>query len=694
MHENIKYEVNNMLNITQVNPFRITKFPQFKSNNKNDLYITVPNFGLKYNKNLNKDTLSFKGTPAVDTKVVRELVEQASKRSDFRFNFSNAGIEEIISKVTPKNIPFLEDLLYLNDKKLPAKGISILLDYINEKDTNVSEFKEKLSTFKDLKNIVSGRGFSKSILPDYINKISSQGIIDILKSSILLEHPKNEDYNSLQFAYNYAVKYFNDQVSKSKNTGDDFIANTIMKDGTFSSILSLAQVYDKSALNELFYNRGKYIKTIYMPRFRILNENDLENLRKVQIQAVTDKENKGGDYATYEISLDDKIWTLNFLSVNRNIINSGEKGLNFDNYKRPVNIYNPEASFIIKFQDMKVDLMDEVLRHLGVDSELVDKYTANWKEAFKQDQTLSKRRKDFWDINYAHLLNAPEGSLLRKIILADTYGNLDKMIFKEGPIAELNKKNEEAFIKNGLDYEKWLHPSIKPITKKFTDNTGRKIKTFTVRNWDRSAKESLFDGNYTTCCTGIDKDQGESFPHYLTNTCTTTLEVRNEKNKVIAMSRILMAKVDGKLSMVVENIEVNNKMVKHYLYNDAMKYKFREMIFDYAREFAKDINKNEKDLPVYFCSNYYKVRDIEKGLETGKRYEDVELIGEFPDQIYVNSYGGRMDRVKLQFADDGDGFALHLSDISQKAKPVIDKDSHIESDSNYNYADTRYFEQR
>ena len=682
-----------MLNILQVSSFNINKFNQRPIQSKrNNNYITIPGFTPKYNKNLNADTVSFKGSPAVSIENIRAFVKNSSERLEPRFNFSEKGIDEIVSKITLKSLPFLSDLLEIADKKLPSKGISMLLEYLNKEETDVEEFKEKLENFKNLKEILTGRGFTKSILTDYLNLIPSQGIIDLLKSDILLEQPKYDDFNSLQAVYNYAVKYFNENLKKMQDPDPEYKAKIMMKDGIFSSILALGQVYDKSALNELFYNRGKYIQTIYMPRFRQLNEEDLVNLRRVQTSAVTDKENKGGNYATYEVSLDDKIWTLNFLSINREIANNGEKALNFNDYIKPVNEYNPDANFIIKFQKMKLALMDKVLKHIGIPEKVVDKYISDWKTAYAEDQTLAKRRKDFWDINYAHLLNAPEGSLLRKIIVSDTIGEFKKLLFEKGEIAATNKLNEEAFTKNKLDYQKWLKPSIKPITRKFTDSTGLKIKSFTVKNWDRCAKESLFDGNYTTCCTGIDKDQGASFPVYLTNTATTTLEVRTEKNKVIAMSRILMAKVNGKLSMIVENIEVNNKMVKHYLYNDETKYKFREMIFDYVRAFAKDINKNEEDLPVYFCSNYYKVKGIEKGLETGKRYEDVELVGEFPDHIYINAYGGRVDHAKLQFADDGDGFALHLSDISKKAKPIIDDSSIEVTESGYNYGDTRYFE--
>lgn len=676
-----------MLKVSPINIFKYNTNQNIRKTNENG-YQSVPKFGVVYNKNLNKDTVSFRGASYIAE--AKAMLEASSKRIEPRLDFCARDLENLISKVSNKNIRLLPEILEFNNRKLSAGAVGALLTYINNDTTDIFEFKEKLDTLKDLKRIVSGRGFKQSIIANYFDDISERGVVDLLTSDILLEEPKH-DFNSLQYVYNYAVKYFEDQVKKLNYPSYEYEASKLMKDSTFSNILTLGMVYDKSVLNELFYNRGKYIKTVYMPRFRVLNEDDLSMLRKVQISAVTDKENKGGDYATYEVSSDDKIWTMNFLSTNREIINSGHEGLKFKDYTRPVNIYNPDANFIIKFQDMKKDLTGIVLKHIGVDAETVDKYMKAYDEAYAKDQSLTNNRKDFWDINYAHLLNAPKGSLLRKIILADTYGSFDKLLYSEGEIASKNKLNEEQFTRLGLDYKKWIKPTIKPISNQFVDNTGRKQKIFTVRNWDRCAKESLFDGNYTTCCTGIDKDQGESFPHYLTNTCTTTLEVRNEKNKVIAMSRILMAKVNGVLSMVVENIEVNNKMVKHYLYDDATKYKFREMIFDYARKFAKNINNTDKEIPVYFCGKYYKVKDIEKGLGHPKKYDDIELIGQFPEDLYVNAYGSRLNNNIIR--DDGDEVALTLIDINKKAKPIIDESNNLESDSNYNYADTMNYNQ-
>ena len=158
------------------------------------------------------------------------------------------------------------------------------------------------------------------------------------------------------------------------------------------------------------------------------------------------------------------------------------------------------------------------------------------------------------------------------------------------------------------------------------------------------------------------------------------------------MSRLLLAKINGKLSLVVENIEVNNKMSKHYLHNDESKYRFREMIFDYARKFAKDINETGEELPIYFCAQNYKVKDIAKGLDKGQKYEDVVLVGSFPNRIYINAYGASYDTTVVR--DDGDGFRFILSNITEKAKPVIeDGGIGVESDSNYNRMDTLDYDQ-
>ncbi|MCQ2754869.1 MAG: hypothetical protein MJ231_07465, partial [bacterium] len=617
------------------------------------------------------------------------------------YNFSSENVEKILEKVTPKNSQFLENILNLGSKVLPAAGVITLLEYINDKNTNKDEVAEKLENFNNLKDIVRGFGFKQSKLADHIDKIPASGVIDIIKSDVLLRNTKH-NFNSFPQSYNYVVKYYEHLLKKDKDAkrsvNEDSRAAELMQNN-FSDILLFSTVFDESACNEILYNRGKYFKSVYMPRFKSLNENELDTLRKVQIRAVTEKENKGGDLAVYEISLDDKIYTLNLLAANRRILNEGGQGINFDNYTKPVNIYNKDGNFKIDFQKAKIDLMEQELRHLGIEKSIVDNYMEEYRKAYDEDPTLKDKRHKFWDINYVHLFNEPiefresrakgeHGASLKDLIIAATEQDFNDYIFKTGPFAEINKRNKETFIRKKLNYDEWLHPTVTPRVETFINRYNTKEKTFTVRNWNRCPQESVCDGNYTTCCTGLDKDQGPSFIQYMQNTATTTLEVRTEKNKVIAMSRILMAEIDGKLSMIVENIEVNNKMAKHYLYDDETKYKFREMIFDYARDFAKKVNNTGTDMPVYFSGNYFKVKDIEKGLGSKKFAYDFDLIGEFPNMIYVNCLGGPYE--KDRFADDGD-MKLVLIDISKKARPRFSKKISEESDSNYNHGDTIHY---
>ena len=680
--------------INYANSYPIRQIITTSSNKPKIRYNKFPLF----NKNLNTDTVSFSGITSDEIKNIDKLISDNVERRSGTDDFSYDDRVNIKYKVTEKNKEFLPDLLALNNKALDAKNIMDILDYINKGDTNDREFREKMRTIKNLKDVISEYAFLPSALPEYVDEIPSQGITDILTSDILLRVPKN-NFNPFAEAYNNTVKIFNGQIKryseKYKTMPSDMVirakASKYMRD-CFASFLVLGMIFDRSVLNELVYNRGQYINDIYMKRLRPLSQDDLRILRSVQTDAITDKENKSDDIVSYEISLDDKISMLNLLSANREIINAGYEGVNVKKYLKPVNINNQAGNFVVDFQGLKIDLLDKVLRRIGVSDEAVNKYMDDFRKTYAEEPDLKTHRDKFWDVKYVHLLNAPRGSLLRNIIVSATNGNFDDFLYKTGSVAEINKKNRQKFEKAGMNYDNWIKPTIPPITKDFVDKDSTKVKQFTVKNWNRNPFESLFDGNYTTCCTGLDKNQGESFPKYISNTCTTTLEVRTEKNKVIAMSRILMAEIENRPSMVIENIEVNNKMAKHYLYNDETKYKFREMIFDYARAFAKHINNTDTEIPVYFSAKYYKVKDIEKGLKPGKKYTDVKLIGEFPDEIYVNAYGSRMNQKDLAFRDEGDEFALSLSNVTGKAKPVFSNNQNdILTESDYNYSDTEIF---
>ena len=686
-----------MLNVSQV---RLLNFnpKQSQVNNNQINYASLPGFSPKFSKTLSADTISFKGGRTVDIEKARALIKQNSKRAGYFQDIGPKLLEDIVAKLNLKNEPYLEKLLTLGKNKLNGNDIINVLNYIGKEETSIEEVEEKFANFNNLGQIITGFGFKPSVISKHIDKISGAGVADLLTSDVLLAEPKY-NANSLVDTYNYAVKYFTHKMNKEKVVDEKRIswkAEDFMKN-EFAKILLLASVFDKSVCNEILFNRSLYVEPLYIPRLKSLNDKDMAILREVQTSGITEKENKGGDLVAYDVSLDDRICMLNFLACNREIINSGHEGIDFNNYVAHVDIENVAGNFKVDFQNLKIDLMDKVLRRIGVDSQVVDKYMEQYREAYARTPDMKGSRDKFWDINYVHLLNnddSEKGQHLHDIVTSATNGSFKRMIYRgDSKYAQINRKNEEIFFANGINNDKWLEPTIAPISAEFVNKAGNRTKIFTVKNWGRIPQESLLDGNYTTCCTGIDKNHGDSFLHYLTNTCTTTLEVRTEKDKVVAMSRLLLAKINGKLSLVVENIEVNNKMAKHYLHNDESRYRFREMIFDYARKFAKDINENSEDLPIYFCAQNYKVQDIAKGLEKGKKYEDVELLGVYPNKIYINAYGASYDTTSIR--DDGDGFRFLLSDITKKTPPIIeDGGKGIESDSNYNRLDTLDFDQK
>ena len=685
-------------------------------------FQSIPDFSPKYNKTLNADTVSFQGQ-TVDKSKAKKTIENSKKRQGIAREFSEREINILLESVTPKNQEFLKDILELNKRKLGSGSVKKLLEYIDKPDTNVDVFRKRLERFNNLENIFNGDDCSPSILVNQIDKMSANVMLDLLMSDVLTpKHMQRQSkFNLLTTAYNYVadtylpkqIKKQNDLNSKkglpplSEKEINELVAKIMRGPSeredfpSFAHIIMLRTIYDEATCNELLDNRSKYINTIYIPRLKMLNDEDKALLLEICASGITDKHNKGGRLQGYLVSMDDKICTLNILAANREIINAGYEGINLKDYIYPSNIVSGmDGNIYVDYQGLKIDLMDKALRRIGVDDKVVDKYMKDFRQAYKKDPSLAEYRDRFWDTNYSHLINLFQKdttalpSLLQDVIVAGTNGTFEDLLYKEGPIAERNKLNEKAFLANGINYQRWIKPEIaaekRVFKSRYAQNDAK--KEFSCKVWDRIPQKSLFDGNYTTCCTGIDKDQGMSFPHFLTNTATTTVEVRTEKDKVIGMSRLLMAKVNGKKSLIIENIEVNNRMVKHYLYDDLQKYRYREMIFDYVRKFAKYINNGE-DMPVYFSGKYFKVKDIEKGLGESKRIDDVVLIGEYPDDIYINAYGSNYNRSRLAYADDGDGFAMTLIDITEKKPPIIDKKNNIASDTNYNYDDLEQYNQ-
>ena len=150
-----------------------------------------------------------------------------------------------------------------------------------------------------------------------------------------------------------------------------------------------------------------------------------------------------------------------------------------------------------------------------------------------------------------------------------------------------------------------------------------KLSDITVRKVDMNdIKYSLFLGNYSSCCTAVGSGCNQwSAPNYIMTKMVSAIEILDGKEPV-GNTMCYIADIDGKPSLLLDNIELQNK----YQYNDEI----RDMIFEYAEKLTAEIGK--PDMPIYAGQSYHKVNLEEFALENKK----LKLIGtndEFPFYI-------------------------------------------------------------
>ena len=131
-------------------------------------------------------------------------------------------------------------------------------------------------------------------------------------------------------------------------------------------------------------------------------------------------------------------------------------------------------------------------------------------------------------------------------------------------------------------------------------NTNEKAKAvnITVQKADmNNVEHSLFLGNHSGCCTAVGTGCNDwSAPTYVLLKMISAIEVK-AGDDFVGNTMCYLAEVDGKPTLLLDNIELKNK----YQYDDDI----RDMIFNYARKITEDIGK--PDMRIYACPNRHKV---------------------------------------------------------------------------------------
>ena len=196
------------------------------------------------------------------------------------------------------------------------------------------------------------------------------------------------------------------------------------------------------------------------------------------------------------------------------------------------------------------------------------------------------------------------------------------------PIGKVNSQTKEQFEKLGLNYEKWLNFSEKDSVE-FNGNK------FNIQLWNRYPQKDLFMGNRTSCCTAIiDGGNGKATPIYLANTAFNVVEVKDENDNIVAMSRIFVGIVDEEPSLIIENIEVNNSFIKNKT-PEELKL-LRDKMFSYILDLGTAISDN-KDMNIYFSKNYSHVPMDDYSAQK----KNIDFVGSISsDNIYLNTKPG------------------------------------------------------
>lgn len=197
------------------------------------------------------------------------------------------------------------------------------------------------------------------------------------------------------------------------------------------------------------------------------------------------------------------------------------------------------------------------------------------------------------------------------------YSDLSKVIavikseFNTNPFWFEENKNEKIDDARDTIYNHFMYQRKQEIdsAKKLKDTEVVDIKVQKVDMSD--IKYSLCLGNHSHCCTALGSQANEwTAPLYILSRCISAIEVI-ANGEPVGNTMMYMAEVNGKLSLVLDNIELQTKFQN----ND----KIKEMIVNYAKKVCNEVGK--PDIPIYAGPGLHKVDMTEYNL-----IKDVEMV--------------------------------------------------------------------
>ena len=292
----------------------------------------------------------------------------------------------------------------------------------------------------------------------------------------------------------------------------------------------------------------------------------------------------------------------NMIEVNKEPLCGSTYLFNFDNF---VDLYN-----------------SKIFEKLGVET----------------DKQLQK-----WDRNYVYkVLNPPKGDEGELRLVFDLLNSDSLREYMEGldnKYGQSNLVTKELFIKNQLDYNLWLE-GIGDKSFKIDE------KEYSIGLLSRFEPNSLFMGEYTSCCIGLDRINGDSAANYILNSVFDVLAMRDDKGKIVATARLFMSDIDTKPALIIDSIQLNSELRKLADFTKkspilnimAIEKRVNPTIFENFIDYIKDFSFKVagREIPIYMSNENRQVDNSDYQLKS----VFVKPLGEITkDRIYLNCMG-------------------------------------------------------
>ena len=258
----------------------------------------------------------------------------------------------------------------------------------------------------------------------------------------------------------------------------------------------------------------------------------------------------------------------------------------------------------LEFANQNID----ILRNL-------DKYT---------EQEVYDRMMEGISRQVSQYAKSPE---LYTVIKEAAMGDFNKFITNpSNKYGNTNAATKAEYFMQGLHYDKWDNPELPDVKVQAGG------KDMSIQLWERNPQEDLFMGNKTTCCTAIGTGvNGAATPTYLLNKAFNVVHLRDANGNVVGMSRVYMAKTDGKPTMIMDNIELNKTYVKGMPEEEIKK--IRNGFFEYMNGYAQKVTGNADAKVLFYSQDVHVPTD---DLHSVKK--ETEFIGDIAEpEVYINA---------------------------------------------------------